>query len=333
MTESHVELTGRVLREVVDGPAGDRLRDAAGLPARKARRIRYSEIKKFMRCRRSWLNGYYYNLGTPEYSGDTKPSTASTGTLVHAALEHHYFTGGDPVEFLQAQEMPGGTYAADWIKTYTLATRMVEGYVEWLAETGEDAGEHTVGCEIELEVDMGIINGDPVSLVVHIDRLIYDATWNRWIIDDTKTVDSLKKGLEFDIDLQGLTYAWVVREALGITVAEFRHTMLRRVLRTAKAVPPFYHREPMTINAHQFAAQERHLRGVLCDMISVYQQIDADPSRHQDVCYPNPTKDCVWDCDFLPICGMHDDGSDIQGVRQALYVPRKSNQHSQATGA
>lgn len=316
----------------VPGKDGPKYRTALGLPSQpvyEPRRIRYSEIKRFMRCRRSWLNGYYYGLGFPERDGEAKPTTASTGTLVHAALEHHYFTGGDPAAFLRGQDVPEGAYAADWAKTYTLAIRMVEGYMDWLAETGADAGEHTVGCEIELEVPMGVIGGEDVSLVVHIDRLVYDSTWNEWIIDDTKTVASLEKGLEFDIDLQGLTYAYVVQRALGITVSKFRHTMLRRVLRTGTAKPPFYAREPMSINAHQFSSQERHLKGVLSDMISVYQRIDADPSAHHEACYPNPTNTCNWDCDFLAICGMHDDGSDIQGVRQALYVPRHKEQHKQ----
>lgn len=286
--------------------------------------IRHSEINKFMDCRRAWYNGYYLQLGLPDRDGDTKPGTASCGNLIHSAMEHYYFYGTDPVAWLDTQPVPEGTFAKEWTDTFVLARIMLNGYINWLEEGGHDAGETTVGTEIALEMPMGTVLGDEVTLVIHMDRLIKDETWNRWIIDDFKSVQTLTKGLEFDIDLQGLTYALVVRNVLGITVDEFRHTMLRRVKQTASAKPPFYAREPMTINASQFDARERQLRGVIRDMVEVYQALDADPSAHQERAYPRPTNDCSWKCDFLTICGMHDNGKDVEGMRNLLYIKRKN---------
>jgi hypothetical protein len=40
---------------------------------------------------------------------------------------------------------------------------------------------------------------------------------------------------------------------------------------------------------------------------------------HHDVVPPNPTKDCTWDCDFVSICTMFDDGSRVEDAVTSLY--------------
>lgn len=203
-----------------------------------------------------------------------------------------------------------------------MASVMLEGYGEWLDEEGEDAGETTLSTELELEVPFGTWKGDEVVLQVHIDRVLTDS-FDRLIIEDTKTVDTLAKDSTFQIESQLLTYAlaWNTLHPEQ-PVSECRHNMLRRVLRTARATPPFYGRVPMTPSATQLENHKVHLWSLLCDVVRSYQALEKGGDHHA-IAPPHPTKDCSWKCEFLPICGSYDDGSDVVGMREALYITRK----------
>lgn len=39
-------------------------------------------------------------------------------------------------------------------------------------------------------------------------------------------------------------------------------------------------------------------------------------------CYPNPTRDCGWDCDFRSVCLAMNDGSDYQYILRSLFRKR-----------
>lgn len=282
--------------------------------------FRWSELKKFKRCRRSWYNGYVLNLRKPEFSGEAAPRVKrDAGTLFHKDLLEHYYRGetAAPGAWLRTQTPPvSAAYGKEWQDTYTLAQIMLDGYGEWLADEGMDMGERTLGTEVEYVVDLG-----PVNLTVHIDRLVMDETFDRLIVEDLKTVDSLSKGESFAVDEQLLTYAWVTEQIHGRPVSACRHRMARRVKRTARATPPFYGEVEINPNRAQMDAIESHIRATVTDMLRVLG--DNGPF------YPNVTGDCSWDCDFLPICAMHDDGSDLAGVRQELYIKREENKGAQ----
>lgn len=286
--------------------------------------IRYSEIRAFQRCRRKWLNGYVLGLRLPEFDGEYEPKIKrDAGTLVHADLER-YYNGDSPVPgvWLKTQDPTGGTFAAEWSKVFDLAQIMLDGYAQWLLEEGFDQGERTHGTEVEVDVPMGAMLGDEVVLRVHIDRIVEDLDFGGFIIEDTKTVDSIDKDSSFDIDWQLRTYVLAARDILGLNVIAARHNMLRRVKRTARATPPFYARTSVILSDEILASHERALRGVLTDIIQTYHDLENGGVDY--VAYPNPTKDCSWDCDFLPICAMHDDGSDLSGVRETLYIKREA---------
>jgi len=286
--------------------------------------IRFSEVRNFQDCKRSWMNGYQLGLMKPEFDGDTKPSKANIGTYCHKDLEQFYNGATSrPGEFHATVAVPeSAEYQKEWDAAYRMASVMLEGYDEWLDEEGQDAGETTIATELELEVPFGTHQGDEVVLQVHIDRVLTDS-FDRLIIEDTKTVDTLAKDSTFQIESQLLTYAlaWNTLHP-DQPVAECRHNMLRRVLRTARATPPFYGRVPMTPSATQLENHKVHLWSLLCDVVRSYQALE-NGSDHHAIAPPHPTKDCSWKCAFLPICGSYDDGSDLDGMRQALYIKRE----------
>jgi len=47
-----------------------------------------------------------------------------------------------------------------------------------------------------------------------------------------------------------------------------------------------------------------------------------DMARPDLICYPNPTRDCGWDCDFRSVCLAMNDGSDYEQMLRDLYMKR-----------
>lgn len=291
------------------------------------RHIRFSEIIRFKGCRRSWMNGYYHGMTKPHDPLLPQSGKRDVGTIVDVAIRNLYH-GDVPLldtwetfhgEALNSPAVGPDGLSPEWQDVFDLTHRMLEGYQEWLEDTGEDAGERTVGTEIELEVPIGNFNGDDVFLTCHIDRVLIDA-FGAWVIEDTKTVDTFAKDQTFAIDDQLLTYAWAWNR-LGLPrVSRVRHNMLRKVKRTARAKPPFYKRTAVNLNDEQLDAHTLKLLGSLRDMVHVYQALD-EGTPHQMVAYPRPSKDCSWWCDFESICVAHDDGTDVDALRNELYVP------------
>lgn len=60
--------------------------------------------------------------------------------------------------------------------------------------------------------------------------------------------------------------------------------------------------------------------GILSDMARVIRQLDAG-ADHRAVAYPNPIPDrCPWDCPFIQVCPLFDDGSRVEDAMEATYV-------------
>jgi hypothetical protein len=95
--------------------------------------------------------------------------------------------------------------------------------------------------------------------------------------------------------------------------------LLRKVKRGPRATPPFY--EDMYISHNDFTLRAfwTQLAGILQDVYDVRTAIDsgADPMR---VAYPNPTRDCKWECPFFQICPLFDDGSDVESALADQFV-------------
>lgn len=264
------------------------------------RYVRPSEIKLFKRCRRSWMLQYVRNLERIRY--DDESDTARTGNEVHRMLEAYYRQG------ITAPD------SAD-----ELANIIVEGYFEWVAETGADVGLRTVYAETRIEVPFGVIHGDEIVLTAKPDRVVFDEATGLYLLHDHKTVQSLEQaGQQLKVDDQLLTYTWMLRE-LGIRADGALHNMLRRVKRSARATPPFYERLEVRHNVHEMRSYWMRLWGETIEILRVYRELDSG-SDPRAVAYPNPTKDCSWKCDFFAVCPMFDDGSAAERMVDDYFI-------------
>ena len=54
---------------------------------------------------------------------------------------------------------------------------------------------------------------------------------------------------------------------------------------------------------------------------------------HRYAAYPNATRDCHWQCEFYPVCGMFDDGSRAEDMLSAIYqVGGQLDRYPELTG-
>lgn len=297
------------------------------------RYIRQSELKKFKRCPRSWWLSYKREGNGYQFARSDKPQSGQrdAGTQVHLGLEH-YYTGKDPITPLvglrleHLQSLGGLPLSAEWEKVYRLSRTMVEGYVSWVEQTGADQGEQTVAVEQNLELNIGEIHGDEIILTCKIDRPVLDLLSGEIIIEDHKTVASLDAQEILAIDDQGQFYCMMASSHYGVRVNRFRHNMLRKVLRTAAAKPPFYGRQEVRFTEEQLDNAWQQQYSVITNMVLALQGAEMDEEYyHQKVMYPTPNSQlCGWDCDFLHICPMMNNGDDWRGAisGSGIYVPR-----------
>jgi hypothetical protein len=222
-------------------------------------------------------------------------------------------------------EQLGGPLPKEWLDVFQLADIMVHGYVQWLREEYGDVGEKTLFSEKAIEIPIGQMHGDEIFLTCKIDRIVQDTLSGEVLIEDTKTVATFGEyATQLQVDDQGLMYAIMAKGGLNLDVHRFRHNMLRKVKRSPKAIPPFYMRHEVRYSEEQLDNAWTHMMAVVSRMTLALQAVEADEDQHHVHMYPNPTRDCSWRCDFLPICPMLDDGSYWQDMLEGsgLYVPR-----------
>jgi len=292
------------------------------------RRIRYSQFAKFKRCRRAWLLEYVQGLELDRAPGVTK-GARDTGTLFHLGAEAYY--NGDNwkqrIAARQTEIHDAGHWSPEWADTFSLVTIMLTGYVEWVARTGADAHEEVLHVEPQLETPFGNVRGDDIILTGKPDLIIRNVLSDTVIVVDTKTVQSLTQ-VQHHAG-QGLTYALLATRVYGYDVGMFRTNQARKVKRSARAVPPFYGHAEMLVTRQHLETHERHLLGQLDDMVRLMQQWEekgySPRQEHDRNFYINPTADCSWDCDFLPVCKQMDDGSNFE------YTIRNHYRHKPET--
>jgi hypothetical protein len=247
-----------------------------------------------------------------------------------------YVPGGAPMQAafdeldLTFQEdlvkVAGDEIALDKLaKEVELVRIMLEGYFEWLAETGADQGIEILGSEQKVDVNARFPELPDVRLIAKIDvrarRTVGQDTATLFF--DHKTVGDLTTPTKMlHMDEQMLHYhlcEWLdlLDKGMGGEEAEAvrsdgaLYNMARKVKRTATAKPPFYDRVEVQHSTTQLRSYWTRVKGQIRDIVEMERRLDAgeDPL---EVAYPNPTKDCTWDCDFFHICPMFDDGSRVE---------------------
>jgi len=285
-----------------------------------------SEIQAFKGCRRRWYLSYYLNLGTPE--ADYPPTgSMHIGTRVHEALEAMYSNDSDPVEVLNmiyrfdASRFEGDPAALEAIsKDRDLATLMVAGYVQWLADEGIDEDLEVVAPEATVTVPSGI---QGVELTGKLDLRARVRSSGAQVFVDHKTVGDLTSPLQtIEINEQFKTYGLLERLMSTDDTTWSQGgmiNMLRRVKRTVRSNPPFYAREIVKHNDHELRSMWKRVHEVINQMLVVRARLDRG-GDHQAIAYPTPSSYCSWGCQFLKVCAMMDDGSRFEDALDENYV-------------
>jgi ribonuclease HI len=298
-----------------------------------------SELRAFKRCRRKWWVTYYRRLALRKDG----VGPLSIGNMIHHPLEMYYSTESrDPETFdwetplaayvegrLAHPEFPEHLHA-DLLKEFELAKKMLRGYFEWLVEEGADSEIEFMAAEEEVEAYLGNVEGTDVWLIGKLDARIRLKSDGRAGFLDHKSAANLtdlpKMAL---IEEQFKTYGLLQRlkavaDGTLADASQFAHggvwNMLRKVGRTAAAKPPFYGRSGVTHNDEVYRQFFVRVWGEVRDILRVRAELDAG-ADHQMVAYPNPTRDCSWDCPLFPICHQFDDGSDVESVLQIEFAP------------
>lgn len=283
-----------------------------------------SEIAKFLRCRRSWWLTYHAKWAVDPMRA--KPvSAALLGTRIHAAMEGYYGYGIDPFTSLAViydtarNERP--EFAAELTGEQDYATIMIAGYMEWAAENGLDEEHDVVATEQEIEFQITLSNGEPAVVHGKLDQIVQRRLDGAMQLRDWKTVGSLSKADLIVLDPQMRIYSALLaltHDTLRVDGALY--TMMLRSKRTARASGPFYDQVFIRYNqAEQDSALQR-VTGIMDDMARVKQALDdgVDPRR---VAYHNPITDrCGWDCPFVNVCPLFDDGSRVQDAMRDQFL-------------
>lgn len=352
------ETVARVLNEL-DGARAQRLREEADTLTQPSSgivrppltgdpyEVSNSEVQTFKQCKRKWWLAWYRGLGlrTQEFIG-----VRSTGTRIHRALEKWYVPDGqprvDPRDALEAVvaedwaqiERLSGDMAIPAVKMESLAVEfanstnmeraMVEGYVQWLEETGADSNLRIIGSEQYLSAPLDVyVSGQqrPVNIIGLLDARAEDTnTQHTWFIDH-KSVGDLESPLPLlQANEQMLHYHLL--EMLSSPNADrycdgALYNMIKRSKRSERAEPPFYAREEIRHNTHELASYRRRLVSTVQDILTTKDRLD-NGEEHLDVAYPTPADTCKWKCDFFAVCSLMDNGAPgVHDMMEILYKP------------
>lgn len=278
-------------------------------------RLTNSEMSDWRRCRRKWYFRSYRRL----HSRDEKPTGAlSLGNLVHDALSVVYQVGekGDPLvrldELTETKVLEHPWHEDDIRKEGELAKIMVEGYVEWLAETGVDQNIRVLAPESMVEVELA----PGIHLLSKLDARVERHTDPGRMALEFKTVQDFTRPLPtLQIDTQLLSehlVEFLSLQARGEEDPAHRargvlYRMLRKVKRSSTAKPPFYKEEAVDHNVEELRNHWRHVMAIANDILDAHARLDAGESHHT-VAYPSPKQDCSWDCPFLAPCKLANSG-------------------------
>src|SRR6266498_3056262 len=118
-----------------------------------------------------------------------------------------------------------------------------------------------------------------------------------------------------DINEQARMYLLLQMLVGSTEVQEVLWNKLRKVKRTARAKPPFYQREELYISEEELRRFYIRTLGTIKDILMTEAKLDAGED-HYEVCYPRPSSDCSWKCQYRKVCPLMD--SDPEAAKQML---------------
>jgi hypothetical protein len=220
-------------------------------------------------------------------------------------------------------------WESELVSERDLASAMVEGYVEWVAAEGMDAGLEVVAAERDVQVPLPGVPG--VMLRARLDQLVRRSDGVFGFLD-FKTAATFDKREMLALDPQMKTYS-LVQQLLTLIEPEETPlvkggymTTLRRVKRSSRSQPPYYQRDEFWYTPEQIEACRLRITQLVREILharwvldGTYEgtggSLDAVNEVQRTELRPVPIlSDCRWSCDFVTLCPMMDDGSDWPGV-------------------
>jgi transcriptional regulator with XRE-family HTH domain len=306
----------------------------------EGRLISNGELATYKRCKRKWWLGWYRHLVLKR---ERPEGARAIGSWCHAALERKYVPHGEVSEdprdalervltdvytrFVSMTEDP--EELDRFKKDADLARAMIEGYVQWLAETGADEGLVVIAPEQILWAPLDdVVYPEPVFIIGKLDVRVHRASDGARLFIEHKTVPDLTSPIKTIHQKPQPLHYMLLERAQGDGdehVAGVLYNMLRKVRRTERAQPPFYQRVEVRHNDHELQSHKLHTRATAIDMLRTEQDLRTHdrPTAPSDLTHllapPTPMDDCAWSCDYFPVCSLFDDGSRAEDMLAQYY--------------
>lgn len=298
------------------------------------RRINQSETRTYKQCRRRWWLSHHRNL---ELMDRPVTGNLSIGNAVHQALsmmEDPEFAGAVPeaVDALRESYALKLDARPEMAKEITseleLVRIMLEGFADFVAEQGllEDLRVYATEALLEAPIQ---VDGETVTLHGTIDARVERLSTGARLFREYKTAaDLARPGHTLHQDEQVLFYMLLERlqQVAGATsifepVEGCAYFILRKVKRTKSAKPPFYAMMEVRHGDEELRSFYRRTLAVIRDVLRVERDLaaGADPTT---LCYPTPTGDCHWRCEWYGVCPHFDDGGDAEGLLATIATQR-----------
>jgi hypothetical protein len=309
------------------------------------RRFSQSEFKTFA-CNRRWWLSDYRRLSPVTYdpSGPLK-----SGSRVHAALEVFY--GSEPGRCLEAlaQEqmndwasyedncvelgvMPDPEVHKAYMSDCERERAMLEGYADWVAESGVDAGIEFTAIEEIVSVRGSDFAPEIVErfgefeVVGKLDARVKRLMDGVYLLIDHKTAASITSALAtLHMNPQMLHYGWLERmtQPEGTWSDGALYNVLKKVKRGKQAKPPFYDRFEVNHNGEQIASYERHMKRKITKIFELEALLkDTTVEEQAHIADPSPDDSCSWKCQFFTLCPLFDDGSRAEDMVREEFRER-----------
>jgi hypothetical protein len=209
---------------------------------------------------------------------------------------------------------------------------MVTGYLEWLEQEGADSYLKFISAEEEISVlfPSDQIQGiKPTSILGKLDARFLDERSGARVFMDHKSVQNFAdREKTAHLDPQFLFYSLI--EYLTLTEEQMEGTtdvewtdggiinMARRVKRSGTAKPPFFKRKDVRHSIHELRNFYVRTAGEILRVLQTEQTLESGVDHHM-ACPPSPTRDCSWDCQYIQLCPIVDDGSDASGFIKDVF--------------
>lgn len=311
-----------------------------------------SEIRTFLGCRRKWWLAYHRGLKS-KY--ESPLGALAIGARVHRALQRYYvpemYQAIDPREAIETliredwarvERATTGTNPELLDAMHQLKTKfdaeadleriMLDGYVEWLADTGADEDFEVIAVEgyqeAELELPGDYANTKIIGKLDVIARR--HSNGSRIFLDHKTVANFTQPSAILAFNPQMLHYHLIL--SLTTEGDEYcegaLYNMLRKVKRSSTARPPFFMRVSTPHNSHEIANYRRQVSSIITairDTETELARLEVHPNSkgynaHHDIVYPSPTYQCSWSCPFYKACNTFNDGSRAEDMLSEHYI-------------